>query len=238
MNVTSMGTIFPSEKERLAERRRIREQIAERKIVSNRLRELSTEIKKFESRLDQAADDHSTAVAPVQAALESIRERQIAAIADRRDPDTATESRRKELVTELQSQNVSLEKRCEEIRLEMKLVETEHYDLERSCVGRGLSTVQVLQNQLVRSGNPELLLDQFSIDQGIQFANLRLNSAVGKLRELEGKRAQYEATKDQQEVDHFDRHIRRWQHEQTVAVRLSAEAQSAAQENLQQLKNE
>lgn len=98
-----------AEQQRLARRKHLRRELAESAIAEQRRLEFVAAIADETARKDQAASDHVATCAPLQAELKELEERQIEAIVARQPADPQNESRRAELLAELQRLNTNLQ---------------------------------------------------------------------------------------------------------------------------------
>ena len=98
-----------SEETRLAERQRLRVEIATREIKIRRMKELQQEVSAIDRAADAAADKHAATCEPIQRELSDICREQAVDLATNKKENAKLETRRRELLDDLAAANEILE---------------------------------------------------------------------------------------------------------------------------------
>jgi hypothetical protein len=165
------------EAERLAERDRVKEFIADREVTLQRARLIENEIRGLDARCDEAVQRHQSTCRPAQNRVAEIERGIKAAILKRKPVGAELESERIELLHTITTANAELER-------ETSLVNKVRANLERDK--RKLLTeaadITPLRNRLANElGNPRVLLEKFCAEQTVKWLGQRLNAARAQL---------------------------------------------------------
>jgi hypothetical protein len=236
--VSIFTSLFSSdESERLANRRELRKRIAQNQQLNRRIGELRSAIADADRELDLATDRHASTTAPIQGELQSIEARILSCLTERIPASADDESRRVELLADLDRANLELQTTADLRKRRAELVQKEIGELERQRDPQALE--MFLAND--RYGNPDLLDRKWQLGHESTLAAARVEAAQKHVRENEqllasakNPRRQLVATLsnmdrngnvrpepvDSEAVAIYSRRLRRW--------RLELEASQAA----------
>lgn len=144
------------EKERIAARRAIRQQIAERDKLMVRVSDLESQLRLLDQRADAAAEKHAAAAEPIQAALAG-----------------AVGAKRAALLEKLTTINLDLERELDVINRARNPMLKQHRETRSAAAG--LPTDQRLAGGDVAS--PALLAEKFALEQRLAAAQQRTERA-------------------------------------------------------------
>lgn len=171
----------PTDDNRMANRRSVRESIAERQAALDRAKALRQRVAELDRELDRAADLHREATEESQIELRELEERYVVAVADRKPVPPEIESERRDLIERIHVANVQLDEVVQRIKRAKLPLEKEARQLMEKT-----SDIQVLQNRLAGEfGNPELKLEQHCIKQSVKWSGNRLTAATAQASQWE-----------------------------------------------------
>jgi hypothetical protein len=226
---------WDSERDRMERRQAVRDRIARRELLKQKLAMVEQRLADFDREADAAAEAHRVATEPLQAELKRIEDRLAAAMANRRPIDQAAEERRRELIGQIEAQNVALADACERIKRLKRAPLDERYKLSERVASESTLERDLTAPPLV---NPKLAIENFVRDQTLQWANARFRAAEAKIENHEALAQVADEAKDHQEADMIRARNLRWSAERTLAMKAFAEAKLASDEVYQRMLDE
>lgn len=153
------------ERERLAKRAEVREQIKQRAVLLQKMADLDSQIKQLDARADGLAAEHQTLVRPIQQKLES-----------------AVGEQRTKWLEKLTAANLELETALAVVDRCRGPLKQEHWQIRNVELGP-LPTEQRLAGEDL--ANPSLLVEKFVIERRLASAQARCEAAADWVNRLE-----------------------------------------------------
>lgn len=240
--------------DRLAERERIKAELAIMEGRKARLKHFDNELASLDARDDQAVQAHQETCAPIQAALAEIERKIGQHLVNRTPLPSHLEEDRSEQMQLLKSANEQLERETEAIRKQRTAIEKTRDAVRLECAG-----ITVLRNELSKVGVacPQLLIRQHIAEQSLKWLQERSKAASAQCQqwryEVEkfeskaaGQRTNLYGNPVQKGLDQTDTEmlrimrarLERWTAEYQTAAELIAEAMQESAAIHQQILDE
>ncbi len=193
-----------SDEQRLSDRARLFERLAERKRIEASLRSLDEALRELDAQADSAADAHNTAAQPIQAELAE---------------PSITAARRSKLLSELATLNESLEKKIASVKTVRRPLESQKRELQ-SIVAPMVS----LEGKIASSAPLADRCAAWASSRGLQFAHQRLEVASKSHRAAQHELRQAESEPAKYDLVQFRRRELEWRSECESAGRMLSAA--------------
>lgn len=180
-----------SEDRRRARREKAKRGLAAIKLAEQRYAELTAAIEQIESEKERLAAEHQASIAPLQAEMHVIEQRQIEAITSAQATDPSDERRRAELLARISTATAEL---ATAIAGQDRLLAVAYR--ERNETSKCLSEGPAFEAELRESASPELRLALRVAIRSRDWAGSRLNAAQERLadgRDVAFWRAEHDA---------------------------------------------
>jgi hypothetical protein len=207
------AAITNDEPSRLARRREIRRKIAERTEAEKRAEGIRQRIVEIDREADQAADLHQRECQPLQTEIQTLTQQIIEAAADRQPAPEDAETRRRQLLADVDAQNeilAELVAACD--RRRKPLQEELRQILKRVTDGAALEYRLSHEG----TGHPDLLLQKFVLQRALEYATARLGGAVRKVETHEAEIASIKAGR-YADIAPVELWLARWRAERAAA---------------------
>jgi len=171
---------------RLVRRRNIRIRLAEKDLLSSRIREIENVIRSLDAELDTATNCHQRKTAPIQNEISEVEHEHAELLADRLAVPASLESRRRELLNSLREANNELETAADDHKNRVAVLQKEIREVKRKqATEYGSLTEHTLKHP--DYANPVLLDKHWCSQRGIQFAESRIRAAKEKIELYESQ---------------------------------------------------
>ncbi|HUT91572.1 MAG TPA: hypothetical protein VMY37_18890 [Thermoguttaceae bacterium] len=216
----------PDDSERLAHRRSIRLAAAKRDLELAPARLAEADIAASELRVDAAADEHSTACAPLQEELAALEQAAIGRVADRLPANAEEDARRAELIGEIGVLTTTLEAAvAAERKIQSSLLAKVQY------IRQGHLPPDTILAALSRPplANPRLLAELFVSRERIKWLRARAKAAEKALDRLRFSVGEIKAGRMAENLGFFLGKVYEWELEGGAVAKEIAAATSEGQ---------